>query len=83
MADGAGAHAVIAPKDRACGLNQTVRKVASGAAESVPYIAVTNLARTLRELQERDIRIIGTSDQAEGDLYAADWPAATACCQSM
>jgi 23S rRNA (guanosine2251-2'-O)-methyltransferase len=78
VADGAGAHAVIAPKDRACGLNQTVRKVASGAAESVPYIAVTNLARTLRELQERDIRIIGTADQADGDLYAADWPAATA-----
>jgi 23S rRNA (guanosine2251-2'-O)-methyltransferase len=78
VADGAGAHAVIAPKDRACGLNQTVRKVASGAAESVPYIAVTNLARTLRELQERDIRIIGTADQAEADLYAAEWPAATA-----
>ena len=78
VADGAGAHAVIAPKDRACGLNQTVRKVASGAAESVPYIAVTNLARTLRELQERDIQIIGTADEADGDLFSADWPVATA-----
>ena len=78
VADGAGAHAVIAPKDRACGLNQTVRKVASGAAESVPYLPVTNLARTLRELQERDIQVIGTSDQAERGLYDAEWPQATA-----
>jgi 23S rRNA (guanosine2251-2'-O)-methyltransferase len=78
VADGAGAHAVIAPKDRACGLNQTVQKVASGAAESVPYIAVTNLARTLRELKERDICIVGTTDQAEDDLYSAALPAATA-----
>jgi len=78
VADAVGAHAVIAPKDRACGLNATVTKVASGAAESVPYITVTNLARTLRELQERDIWIIGTADQSEGDLYSATWPVATA-----
>lgn len=78
VADAVGAHAVIAPKDRACGLNATVTKVASGAAESVPYIAVTNLARTLRELKERDIWVIGTADQADGDLYGATWPVATA-----
>lgn len=72
VADAAGAHAVIAPKDRACGLNATAIKVASGAAESVPYITVTNLARTLRELQERDILTIGAAGEAETDLYAID-----------
>ena len=56
VADGAGAHAVIAPKDHAVGINATVAKVASGAAETVPYFMVTNLARTLGELKERDIR---------------------------
>lgn len=78
VADGVGAHAVIAPKDRACGLNATASKVASGAAETVPYVTVTNLARTLRELQERDIWVIGTSDRGETDLYQAQWPAACA-----
>jgi 23S rRNA (guanosine2251-2'-O)-methyltransferase len=72
VADGAGAHAVVAPKDHAVGLNATVAKVASGAAETVPYFMVTNLARTLNELKERDIRIVGTSDQAERSLYDAD-----------
>lgn len=71
VADGAGAHAVIAPKDHAVGINATVAKVASGAAETVPYFMVTNLARTLNELKERDIRIVGTSDQAERSLYDA------------
>ena len=61
MADGAGAHAVIAPKDHAVGINATVAKVASGAAETVPYFMVTNLARTLRELQERGVWVIGNS----------------------
>jgi 23S rRNA (guanosine2251-2'-O)-methyltransferase len=73
VADGAGAHAVIAPKDRAVGLNATAAKVASGAAESVPYITVTNLARTLRELKERDILVVGTSDDVEKGLYEADF----------
>ena len=73
VADGAGAHAVIVPKDRAVGLNATAAKVASGAAETVPYITVTNLARTLRELKERDILLIGTTDDSEKDLYAADF----------
>jgi 23S rRNA (guanosine2251-2'-O)-methyltransferase len=72
VADGAGAHAVVAPKDHAVGLNATVAKVASGAAESVPYLMVTNLARTLNELKERDIRIVGTTDDAEKTLYEAD-----------
>ena len=78
VADAVGAHAVIAPKDRAVGLTQTAIKVASGAAESVPYITVTNLARTLRELQEREIWVIGTDAEAQEDLYTAQWPEATA-----
>jgi 23S rRNA (guanosine2251-2'-O)-methyltransferase len=72
VADAAGAHAVVAPKDRACGLNATAIKVASGAADSVPYIVVTNLARSLREMQERDIWVIGAAGEAEKSLYAID-----------
>ena len=72
VADGAGAHAVIAPKDHAAGINATVAKVASGAAETVPYFMVTNLARTLGELKERDIWIVGTSDDAPRTIYQAD-----------
>jgi 23S rRNA (guanosine2251-2'-O)-methyltransferase len=72
VADGAGAHAVIAPKDHAVGVNATVAKVASGAAETVPYFMVTNLARTLTELKERDITVIGTSDDAEDSIYDVD-----------
>ena len=72
VADGAGAHAVVAPKDHAVGLNATVAKVASGAAETVPYLMVTNLARTLKELKERNIWVIGTSDQAEKSIYDLD-----------
>src|SRR5262245_40357165 len=71
VADGAGAHAVIAPKDRSVGLNATVAKVASGAAETVPYITVTNLARTLRELQERNIWLVGTDGTAKQGLFGA------------
>ncbi len=78
VADGAGAHAVIAPKDRAVGLNATAAKVASGAADTVPYITVTNLARTMRELQERDIWLTGTDDEAEGTLYDVDYTGGTA-----
>jgi len=72
VADGAGAHAVIAPKDHAVGVNATVAKVASGAADTVPYFMVTNLARTLNELKERDIRVVGTSDDAQQSLYELD-----------
>lgn len=72
-ADAAGVQLVIAPKDRAVGLNPTVARVASGAAETVPYLMVTNLVRSLRELQERGLWVMGTDDQAADDLYAADW----------
>jgi 23S rRNA (guanosine2251-2'-O)-methyltransferase len=72
VADGAGAQAVIAPKDHAVGVNATVAKVASGAAETVPYFMVTNLARTLGELKERSIWCVGTSDDAPKTLYQAD-----------
>ena len=70
-ADGAGAHAVIAPKDRSCGLTTSAIKVASGAAETVPFIAVTNLARTMRELKERGIFLAGTADDAPEPLFRA------------
>lgn len=72
VCDGAGAHAVLAPTDHAVGVNATVAKVASGAAETVPYLMVTNLARSLNEMKERGLRIIGTSDDAEQTLYDVD-----------
>ena len=78
VADGAGAHAVIAPKDHAAGLNATVSKVASGAAETVPYFMVTNLARTLNELKERNIWIIGTAGEAEKSIYQVELKGPTA-----
>lgn len=78
VADGAGAHAVIAPKDHAAGINATVAKVASGAAETMPYFMVTNLARTLGELKERNICITGTADDAPRTLYQADFTGASA-----
>jgi 23S rRNA (guanosine2251-2'-O)-methyltransferase len=78
VADGAGAHAVIAPKDHAAGINATVAKVASGAAETMPYFMVTNLARTLGELKERNIWVIGTSDDAPKTLYQVDLKGPTA-----
>ena len=78
VADGAGAHAVIAPKDRAVGLNATAAKVASGAADTVPYITVTNLARALRQLKERDIWVVGTADDAGKTFYEADFAVPTA-----
>jgi 23S rRNA (guanosine2251-2'-O)-methyltransferase len=71
VADGAGAHAVIAPKDRSVGLTTAAIKVASGAAETVPYIPVTNLARTMRDLKERGIWLIGTDDAAPESIYKA------------
>ena len=72
VADGAGAHAVIAPKDHAAGISAIVSKVASGAAETMPYFMVTNLARTLGELKERNIWCIGTSDDVEKTIYDVD-----------
>ncbi len=78
VADAAGAHAVIAPKDRACGLNATAIKVASGAADTVPYIVVTNLARSLREIKERDIWTIGAAGEATKEIYAIEQKGAVA-----
>ena len=68
VADAFGVHAVIAPKDRAVGLTATVHKVSSGAADTVAYISVTNLTRTLRQLKERNIWVIGTSEDAGHEL---------------
>jgi 23S rRNA (guanosine2251-2'-O)-methyltransferase len=74
----AGVHAVIAPADRAVGLNATVRKVASGAAEITPFVPVTNLARTLRSLREQGVWIVGAAGEAEHSLYDVDFSLPTA-----
>jgi len=68
-ADAAGVHAVIIPKDNSASLTPVVRKVACGAAESVPLIHVTNLARTMRSLQERGIWIYGTAGEATENIF--------------
>jgi 23S rRNA (guanosine2251-2'-O)-methyltransferase len=70
VADAMGVHAVIVPKDRAAGISPTVEKVASGAADTVPFIPVTNLARAMRELKESGVWLIGADQDAERDLYA-------------
>ncbi|XZG68757.1 23S rRNA (guanosine(2251)-2'-O)-methyltransferase RlmB [Chitinibacteraceae bacterium HSL-7] len=69
VADAMGVHAVVAPKDKAVGLNATVSKVACGAAETVPYVMVTNLARSLRDIKDRGIWIAGTAADADTDLF--------------
>ena len=74
VANAAGANAVIAPKDHAAGVNATVSKVASGAAEITPYFMVTNLARTLADLKDRNIWVVGTDEKAEKTLFEADLP---------
>ncbi len=71
-ADAAGALAVIIPKDKSATLNATVRKVACGAAEVIPLVAVTNLARTLEKLQQRGLWVVGTAGEAEQELYDQD-----------
>lgn len=71
-AEAAGVHAVIAPKDRAVGLTPIVYKVASGAAETVPFIQVTNLARTMRKLQNQGVWLMGADEQGEENLFNAD-----------
>ncbi|HEX5091565.1 MAG TPA: 23S rRNA (guanosine(2251)-2'-O)-methyltransferase RlmB, partial [Burkholderiales bacterium] len=78
VANAAGVHAVVAPKDRAAGISAAVSKVASGAAESTPYLMVTNLARTIDELKERNIWIVGTGESAGPSLYEANLPEALA-----
>lgn len=72
-ADGAGITGVIVPKDNAVGLNDTVAKVAAGAAESVPFFVVTNLARTMEQLKERGIWLYGFSDKAKSLVYQGDF----------
>ncbi len=71
-ADAAGVTAVIIPKDNAVGITPVVRKVASGAADVIPIVQVSNLARAMRELQELGVWIVGTAGDAEQDLYAID-----------
>ncbi|HLT04877.1 MAG TPA: 23S rRNA (guanosine(2251)-2'-O)-methyltransferase RlmB [Pseudomonas sp.] len=71
-ADAAGALAVIVPKDKSATLNATVRKVACGAAEVIPLVAVTNLARTLEKLQKKGLWIVGTAGEADKELYDLD-----------
>lgn len=71
-ADAAGVAAVIVPRDRAAGLSATVRKVASGAAETVPLIQVVNVSRTLKWLKERGLWIVGTDDQASSTVFKAN-----------
>ncbi|MCQ4300739.1 23S rRNA (guanosine(2251)-2'-O)-methyltransferase RlmB [Pseudomonas songnenensis] len=71
-ADAAGALAVIVPKDKSATLNATVRKVACGAAEVIPLVAVTNLARTLEKLQQRGLWVVGTAGESEQSLYDQD-----------
>ncbi|PKO83248.1 MAG: 23S rRNA (guanosine(2251)-2'-O)-methyltransferase RlmB [Betaproteobacteria bacterium HGW-Betaproteobacteria-11] len=78
VADAAGAQAVVAPKDKSCGLNATAIKVASGAADTVPFIAVTNLARSLREMQERGLWVIGAAGEAEKTIHDVEQTVPTA-----
>ena len=71
-ADAAGVHAVVAPKDRSVSLTETVRKIACGAAENLPFVTVTNLARTLKHLKEAGLWLVGTADESEQSLYDID-----------
>ncbi len=71
-ADAAGVAAVIAPRDKSAPLNATAIKVACGAADAVPYFQVTNLSRTLNQLQERGVWVVGTAGEAEGSIYQTD-----------
>lgn len=71
-ADAAGCHAVLSPKHRSAPITDTVRHVASGAAESIPFIQVTNLARSLDVLRDHFIRIVGTGDEESQSLYSVE-----------
>lgn len=72
-ADAAGVHAVIAPKDGSVGITPTVSKVASGAAENIPYFQVTNLSRTIKYLQQQGVWIHGLADAANANFYEQDY----------
>lgn len=71
-ADGAGVTAVVAPRDKSVGITETVLRVSVGAAEQVPFIRVTNLARSMRAMQQAGILLIGTSDKGTRSLYDTD-----------
>jgi len=71
-ADGAGVHAVIAPKDKAVGITDTVRRISVGASDNVPFVQVTNLARTMEKLKAAGLWLVGTSDRADKSLYELD-----------
>jgi len=71
-ADAAGVHAVIVPKDRSASLTDTVRRVACGAAEKVPFVQVTNLARTMKKLRDAGVWLVGTADEIQSNLYRVD-----------
>ncbi len=77
-AQAAGVHAVIAPKDRSVGLTETVRRIACGGAEHVPFAHVTNLSRILKQLQEKNVWLIGTDSKASESLYSVDLTISTA-----
>ena len=68
----AGADAVVVPRDKSADLTPTARKVACGAAENVPFVRVTNIARTLEALKERGVWLFGTAGEAEGTIYDSD-----------
>lgn len=72
VADGAGVDAVVIPKDRSASINATVSKVSSGASEVMPVITVTNLVRSMKEMQESGVWFVGTDDEAEKSLYDID-----------
>jgi 23S rRNA (guanosine2251-2'-O)-methyltransferase len=78
VADGAGVHAVVAPKDHACALTEVAVQTACGAAEHVPYVMVTNLAHTITDLRERGIWVVGTADDVRPSIYDQTLPAAIA-----
>ena len=71
-ADGAGVVAVIAPKDRAVGVTETVRRISVGAADFIPFVRVTNLARTMAQLKEAGVWFVGTSDKGTQSIYETD-----------
>jgi 23S rRNA (guanosine2251-2'-O)-methyltransferase len=71
-ADGAGVHAVVAPKDKAVGITETVRRISVGAADHVPFVQVTNLARTMERLKKAGVWIVGTTDHTDKLLYELD-----------
>jgi 23S rRNA (guanosine2251-2'-O)-methyltransferase len=72
VADGAGVQAVVAPRDRSARLTEVAISAAAGAAESIPFLPVINLARTIGELRDREIRIVGAADEAEVSLFECD-----------